>query len=148
LVEVLYQVLNAGDQVLPLSPGLRPYWAVNHADKRRIRIEGIEGFDATKKDSDSGGSMWDVKPPDDAYSYNGKIVIHLPGVQITLEDITGNGPVIRNVAVWSQTPQKADYNFVCVEPVCGLDDAIHDSPISVPSGQAFDMKIRVQASFK
>jgi galactose mutarotase-like enzyme len=142
------QVLNTGDRDLPIAPGLHPYWAVNHDDKTKIRINGIEGFDATKIDPASGRSVWDVKPPDDAYPYNGKVEIHLPHVQVALQDISESGPAVKYIVVWSQTPQEADCNFLCVEPVCGLDNAINESPIRIPSGRGFDMKIRFEATFK
>ena len=38
-------VKNPGAEELLISPGLHPYWAIIHAQKRTIKIDGITGFD-------------------------------------------------------------------------------------------------------
>ncbi|HLL60386.1 MAG TPA: hypothetical protein VK338_01595 [Candidatus Nitrosocosmicus sp.] len=135
------QVRNMGTENLPLSPGLHPYWKINHNDKPKMKIEGLNGFDATQEE-------WDTNPPDTPYEYNGKITIDLPDRVITIEDVTDNQPVVEHVMVWSQTPEKDDFNLVCVEPVTRLHNAIHENPINVAPGDEFNMKIRFSTSFK
>jgi galactose mutarotase-like enzyme len=131
---------NTGEQELPLSPGLHPYWAVDHSAKPRINISGIAGFDAASID-------WTNAPPDDGFGYGGKVSVELPGKTITIEDVTAGGTVVSNMVVWSQSPQADDYNFVCVEPVCGLANAVHEHPILVAPGGEFDMQIRFGVFF-
>lgn len=135
-------VENTGTEKLPLSPGLHPYWKIAHGDKRKMSIDGIPAFDAAIVD-------WDTNPPDapDAvYDYNGKTTVHIPGKTITIEDISDT-PVVKDIVVWSQIPDKDDYNLVCVEPVCGKDNAVNEDPILVAPGETFDMRIRFSVSF-
>ncbi len=132
------EVQNTGNAEMPISPGLHPYWAVPHSEKTKIIIEGIDGFDATKID-------WENNPPDLVFQYSGKTVVKLPQREITIEDITENGPALKHIVVWSQTPQKEDYNFVCVEPVCGKNEALHENPILIAPGKSWKMKIKFTA---
>lgn len=133
-------VANKGQENLPLSPGLHPYWVVSHKDKSEITINGMEGFDAKKTD-------WEQNPPDNAFLYRGKTTISFPGKDISIEDITENGPVVKYLVVWSQTPQKDDFNFVCVEPVCGNDNDINKNPILVKPNESWNMRLRFSATF-
>lgn len=132
-------VKNTGTGDLPLSPGLHPYFAINHADKQKVTVDGIPDFDASSV-------AWDTNPPDTVFPYTGKTTVNIPGRKISIEDITEGGPVIEHAVVWSQTPQKDDYNFVCVEPITGGDNAIHDNPKKVAPGQEWSMAIRFSAS--
>lgn len=133
-------VINKGQENLPLSPGLHPYWAVSHKDKSAITINGMEGFDAKTTD-------WEQNPPDNVVTYKGKTTISFPGKDISIEDITEDGSVIKYLVVWSQTPQEDDSNFVCVEPVCGKDNDINNSPILVKPNGLWDMRIRFSTTF-
>lgn len=128
-------VKNAGDDPLPISPGLHPYWAVDHPYKPSIRTEGIAGFNASSIE-------WDSNPPDNRYSYNGKVTLYLPDKTITIEDITEGDPVIKKMVVWSQKPAMSDFDFVCFEPVCGDDMAFYDDPIIIQPDQEWHMQLR------
>jgi galactose mutarotase-like enzyme len=134
------QAGDPGARNLPLKPGLHPYWAVAHDRKREIEIDGIDGFDARALD-------WDHEPPDTPYEYNGMVRVVLPDKEVTIEDISTVSKEqperpIHNIIVWSQTPDEDDYEFVCVEPVSGLDDGINRDPILVAPGKTFHLRIR------
>lgn len=123
------------DQIdMPITPGVHPYWAVPQADKQSIQTEGIQGFDAASID-------WDTTPPDTVYGFDGRALVKFPSRQISIEDITPGG-VIRHLVVWSQTPQKPDFNFVCFEPITAGDNAINTNPILVPAGGEWNMNLR------
>lgn len=64
------KVLNPGNEPLPISPGLHPYWAVPHGEKGRVKIEGVDGFDASQVD-------WNTTPPDNVYPYTVKQLLIL-----------------------------------------------------------------------
>lgn len=140
---LLYTLLvqNTGTVNLPLSPGLHPYWAVAHEDKRSIKIQGLPDFDASKVD-------WDNNPPDNVYPSSGNMTLVTPESQITIEDVTEDGPVVKYGVVWSQTPDKDDYDFVCIEPVTGKDNAINENPILVAPGQEWKMQLRFSATLQ
>lgn len=131
-------VVNTGNTKLPLSPGLHPYWAVAQGAKTRSSIEGVQGFDASQTD-------WEHEPPDTPFEYSGRTTLKTPDKEISIDDITEGGPVIKNIVVWSQPVEKPDHEFICVEPVCGLDNAINDDPIWVEPDQSFTMKLRFSA---
>lgn len=132
-------VTNPGTEDLPLSPGLHPYWAINHADKGSIRVEGLSGFDASKID-------WDHNPPDTEYDYTGPVTVIFPNRQIRIEDQTPGGPVIKKIVAWSQTPDKDDSDFACFEPVSGGDNTINENPILVKPGASWNMRIKFTAT--
>jgi galactose mutarotase-like enzyme len=128
------KVTNTGTANLPISPGLHPYWAVPHQDKKLMSIDGIPEFDTKKVE-------WDAIPPDIGYPYTGKTVINLSGKKISIEDVTPSGPVIHHIVVWSQTPKQDDFNYVCVEPVTGYIHALDTHPIIVKPKETWQMKI-------
>lgn len=132
------KVKNLDDKDIPIAPGLHPYWAIPHEDKNRVQVEGVADFDA-------GSFDWDTNPPDNEYDFNRRVVIRMPQRTITIEDTTPN-PVIEKMVVWSQTPQKPDYNFICFEPVTKGDNALTNNPIVVPSGGEWNMNLKFSTS--
>jgi galactose mutarotase-like enzyme len=124
-------VENTDSQALPISPGLHPYWALAHADKSRLRIDGISGFDA-------GSIDWNSAPPDTVYSFKDKATVYFPTKRLVIQDVSD---VIKYLIVWSQTPQNADYNFVCVEPSSGEHYGIDRAPIMVAAGETWTLSL-------
>ena len=135
------KVMNTGTSNLPISPGLHPYWAIAHKDKAVIQIEGISDFDASQVD-------WDKQPPDAVYDYRGKTVIKMLGREIEIEDVTDGVGVVKYLVVWSQTPQKDDSDFICVEPVTGKDNAVKEKPILVAPGEDWEMAIKFSVTLQ
>lgn len=133
-------VENKDLQPMPISPGLHPYWYIPHDQKRQMYINGISGFDAAQ-------SNWDNNPPDTAYAYTGKTEIVLPDRRISIVDTTPGLPQIRYIVVWSQTPDQDDYDFVCVEPICGYNNALAESPVIVEPGVSWNMQLEFSVQF-
>lgn len=129
------KVQNKDQKDMPITPGLHPYWAVAQVYKSSIQTEGIQGFNAESIN-------WDTTPPDTVYGFNGRALVKFPSRQISIEDITPGGKVIRHLVVWSQTPQKPDFNFVCFEPITAGDNAINTNPILLPAGSEWNMNLR------
>jgi galactose mutarotase-like enzyme len=133
-LEYALTVLNKSETALPLSPGIHPYWKTSHTNKKNIRITGVEGFSADTID-------WDNAPPDDSLPFNQPVKISLETHSIQIEE-TSDPKQAKYIQVWSQTPLRdPDYNFICVEPICGLNYGINDSPILVAPNDAWTMKI-------
>lgn len=132
-------VTNTGSTPLPLAPGLHPYWAVPHEQKRAVRLSGIP-FDAAAID-------WEANPPDSGYPYTGKTLVQCPAWTVSIEDVTPEGPVITHIVVWSQTPQQDDFRYICVEPVTRYQQGLTHDPILVMPGERWLMEIVFSVNF-
>jgi galactose mutarotase-like enzyme len=128
------RVINTDGEPVPISPGLHPYWIVNHAQKKDITIPDIPDFDATKID-------WDHNPPDTAYSFSKKIAIQFPDKELTVEDISPDGTICKYLQVWSQPIDAVDHNFICFEPITRGNFGLEQDPIIVAAGETWEMKI-------
>lgn len=133
-------VENTGTAALPITPGLHPYFSLLHSDKKKITIDGIKGFDATK-------TPWDTIKSEEVFPYTGKTTLNIPGKEISIEDITKGGKVVKYIIVWSQAKDAPDKDFICVEPVCGGDNDIHQNPIVVAPGKDWRMTLRFSCKF-
>ncbi len=133
-------VKNIDSKDLPISPGIHPYWDIEHEEKKHIKVSGLSGFDASAID-------WDNNPPDDRFTFDKSAALHFPDRTIDIKDISANGSKITQVAVWSQAINKPDFNFVCFEPVCGLDYAIDNNPILVSPNSLWEMKLKFSVEF-
>jgi len=141
--ELLYslQVENVGDQAMPISPGVHPYWKTDHTAKKNILIDGVEDFDASSFD-------WENVPPDNVYSFVGNAVVHLSAHDVVIEELSDES-VIKHVVIWSQTPVRdPDFDFVCVEPTTGWNYAIDRTPILVAPNDQWEMKLRFSVNSK
>ena len=131
-------VQNIGNEDLPISPGIHPYWDIQQEDKKKIKVKGLQGFDATAFD-------WDNNPPDIRCAFDKKVILSFPQRNIYIEDISEEAKITQ-IAVWSQAIDKPDFNFVCFEPICGPDYAIDESPILVPSQKEWQMRLKFLAT--
>lgn len=131
-------ITNPSGQPLPISPGLHPYWAVEHEKKNIVQSVGIDAFDASKID-------WSGNPPDTDYPFSHRIALNFPHFILDIVDIS-NPPAVKQTTVWSQTPDKADCHFICFEPVCGVRGGIDTSPIMVVAGQTWNMKLQMSVN--
>lgn len=134
-------ITNTGNVPMPILPGLHPYWAIPHGQKKSLKIDGINGFDAGKID-------WEQQPPDDIYDFSGTVTVSLPNWTLAIDEVTDGEPKVKNLVVWSQTPVRdPDYDFVCVEPVCGVHYGIEQNPILIEPQQVWSMKLRFGIAF-
>lgn len=125
-------IANAGLKDMPISPGIHPYWAVPHAQKKHIQIKGITGFDAASIN-------WDTSPPDADFPFLANVSLSLPQHVISLEDITTDKPHTDQITVWSQSLANPDHDFVCVEPICGVRRGYVTKPILVAPAQSWSV---------
>lgn len=129
------QVQNTGHEVLPISPGLHPYFAVPHEEKHYMMAKGMMGFDPYEID-------WDGAPPDTVYPFKNKVTVQFPDKELEIKDVTRSQKPIQHIVVWSQNTDKPDSDFVCFEPVCGLDHGLENSPIQVAPQDTWNMALR------
>ncbi len=130
-------VVNSSENPLPISPGLHPYWAINHSEKKSVKTNGIPGFDASVID-------WENNPPDNDFTFEKRAEIITSDYKVVIEDISYT-PSVRQMVIWSQNSQKPDYNFICFEPVCGIRGGIDSAPIFVESNKSWTMKLKFSA---
>lgn len=132
-------VVNRGQRHMEIAPAIHPYFAVNHADKNKIKTEGVNGFVSNDFD-------WDNSPPDNHYPYAKTAKIILPDKTISITDATPS-PVFKYLVVWSQPDTAQDFNFVCFEPITALDGAIKRREILIAPGGSWEMDIKFSVSF-
>mgnify|MGYP001615934069 FL=1 len=129
------QVKNTGEEPLPLSPGLHPYWNIPHAEKKEIVIPMLKDFDAKQID-------WDTNPPDTVYPFADSSQILLPNRTVTVYDLS-HPKTIEHLVIWSQSPDKSDYEYVCIEPVTRTSE---EETLFVDPGATWKMQIQFTAS--
>lgn len=139
-MEYTLSVINKDMVAIPISPGIHPYWDIIHSDKKNIKSLGLPDFKASVVD-------WDNNPPDIAYPFEKKVILRFPDRTIEIEDISPHTQKISHIVVWSQPIDKPDYNFVCFEPVCGVNYAIDETPILIPPQEHWEMKLRFSVGF-
>ncbi len=135
--EMVYSLMveNFGDVEMPISPGLHPYWAIEHEQKKNVKIEGVENFVASEFD-------WDTAPPDNVYDFSKKAVVCLPDKKVVIEDAS-IVPVVKHVVVWSLTPVRdQDFDFICIEPIVGWNYSIDKDPVWIKFGESWEMKVK------
>jgi len=54
----------------------------------------------------------------------------------------GEPRTIKQLTVWSQTPDKPDSDFVCFEPICGFRGGIDSEPILIAPGESWKMEVQ------
>ncbi|MDQ3239241.1 MAG: hypothetical protein M3P33_01835 [bacterium] len=135
--ELVYslEVVNNGDIALPVSPGIHPYWNIQHEDKNKLVINGISGFDSSTID-------WDNAPPDNDYEFFDRAEVLFVDKKLIIEDMSDGGEVIKWLIVWTQTPRDDDYRYICVEPVRGSHYSYDKVPVMVDPGQSWEMKVK------
>ncbi len=140
VLEYSLTIENLDNKDMPISPGIHPYWDIEHQMKKNITVSGLSDFDATTID-------WDTNPPDVNYPFDKKVTLHFPTRNIEIKEISKEQK-IRHLVVWSQPVDKPDFHFVCFEPVCGVNYTIDDDPILLSPHEIWNMKLHFTAEFK
>nr|BBH93627.1 hypothetical protein KTA_18260 [Thermogemmatispora argillosa] len=111
---------NRSAEMMPIAPGFHPYFAVAQADKPRLQVQGLPGFEAATID-------WERQPPDTAYPFAGEVTIFFPGRgSLTIAELPQEGRfALHNMQVWTELPTRPDHAFVCFEPTVGSEDALN-----------------------
>lgn len=136
----LYSMIveNRGNEDMEIAPAIHPYFNISHSHKNQIKTEGIEGFDPAFFD-------WDAAPPDNDYPFSRHAKIITPVWTLQIEDVT-QSPVFKHMVVWSQPKTADDFNFICFEPLTGLQGAIKKREILIPSLKSWRMDLRFTVS--
>lgn len=124
-LDYFFEVKNLGNQDLPLSPGLHPYWPVKHDKKADIIIKNFPEFNPST-------TNWETNPPNDNYSFSGLLEVNFPDYHLSIREINEGTNNFHNLQIWSQNSTKSDYNFICLEPVCRPQNGINTNPILIP----------------
>lgn len=133
--EFLYRITNDGDEDLPISWWLHPYFSVPEWDKWAIRWDfewGEQVAREVEKWSNDGTTMIDM--PDDRI-----LRVFIPGIG-NLQIETSSD--FQKLWIWS-LPGK---NFVCIEPVMGNPGNIVKNPIFVGIGSIHESSMKITIS--
>jgi galactose mutarotase-like enzyme len=117
------QISNLGSEIIPIAPGIHPYFPILHSHKSDLIINKLQGYD-------SKVINWNEESNGYFYNFDSGVEIVFPGDRI-LEMKQANQEDFKHLVVWSQTPADPDYNFVCIEPFTLGTNAINDDPILV-----------------
>ncbi len=118
------KIYNSGNEPLPISPGLHPYFSVNHENKKQINIAEIQDFNAYH-------FPWDKELSGDFYNFDGKAEIKFSNQQTILLDTRKSEVDVKYLVLWSQNTNYSDYDFVCIEPFSRETNAINTNPILI-----------------
>ncbi|GER85114.1 hypothetical protein KTAU_37500 [Thermogemmatispora aurantia] len=114
------EMANRSAEMMPIAPGFHPYLAVAQADKPRLQVQGLPGFEAAAID-------WEHQPPDTPYPFAGEVTITFPQQgTLTITELPQDGRyALHNMQVWTELPTRPDHAFVCFEPTVGSEDALN-----------------------
>jgi len=132
------QVKNTGDTPLPISPGLHPYWSISQDAKKKLVVDGVTGFDAHVVD-------WDKAPPDADFTFHNPTSFHTDKYSVAMTDTSPNGEKVKQITIWSQSLDKADHDFVCIEPICGIRGGYISDPVQISPNEQWEMTVRFEA---
>lgn len=111
---------NRSDVTMPIAPGFHPYFTVAQAAKPQLVVSTIPTFEV-------GAFAWDVKPPDNPYSFPHTVTIQVPQHgALTIEELPDDTTYkLKNIQVWSEPAEKPDHDFVCFEPIVTSEDGLN-----------------------
>ena len=138
VLQYTLRVENLDLALLPIAPGLHPYFPIKQEEKSKLSIS-----DANNKPIFTGiYTNWD-EPSDGIFNnYEGLAKIQFPdGKQIQIAENSKN-PDFQNLVVWSQPGSQLDSNFICVEPFTRGTDAINKNPILVEPGKNWEVSLQ------
>jgi galactose mutarotase-like enzyme len=141
ILQYTLKVKNTGDTPLPISPGLHPYWSIPQDAKKKLKVDGVTGFDADAVD-------WENAPPDADFSFHNPTSFHIDKYSVAMTDTSPNGEKVKQLTIWSQSLDKADHNFICIEPICGVRGGYVTSPDQILAHEEWEMKMEFEAQIR
>lgn len=141
ILQYTLKVKNTGDTPLPISPGLHPYWSIPQDEKKKIKVDGVAGFDAHTIN-------WDTAPPDTDYTFHNPVKFHTDQYSLTMRDTSPNGEKIKQITIWSLALAKVDHEFVCIEPICGVRGGYITDPVQIQQNEEWEMKMEFEAQIR
>lgn len=127
-------LINIGENSLPIAPGIHPYFSINHFDKPTLKIVQIPEFKAVD-------FPWNSILSGDFYNFKGEANISFPNYILNISEI-GPNPDCKYLVVWSQNKNETDHDFVCFEPFYRETNAINTNPILVKPYDTWVSKFR------
>ncbi len=124
-------VQNTGSKSLPIAPGLHPYWAIPHEQKKQVVAEHYPEIPLSDTD-------WDSHPLDTEFTFKNPVTVTFPTHQIVIEDTS---EMVTKLVVWSQPLSAPDHDFICFEPVTLARKSFDSTPIQVAVGAIWTMKL-------
>jgi galactose mutarotase-like enzyme len=128
-VTITQSVTNTGNEDLPVSMGLHPYFAVPHDRRSELKFD-FEGGDIIanniEKWTNNGTTMIDNP---------GTFRMSVPGLGVLVMEIS---PEYSHILVWSSGP---DAEYVCIEPVMRPVGGLVDDPALVGPGKTLTARI-------
>ncbi|GAC1644486.1 MAG: hypothetical protein NVS4B12_09620 [Ktedonobacteraceae bacterium] len=111
---------NRSNDVMPIAPGFHPYFTVAQEEKPHLVVDTIPGFAVNS-------FQWDVKPPDNPYTFPHSVTIRIPQHgTLTIAELPDEGVYkLHNIQVWSEPAEKPDHNLVCFEPIVTAEDGLN-----------------------
>ncbi|MFA5024936.1 MAG: hypothetical protein WC503_00315 [Candidatus Shapirobacteria bacterium] len=135
------EVQNLGDVDMPISPGLHPYWPIEHSQKSSIKLINFPQFNPLLAD-------WNVNPPNDLYNFKNEFIALFPEYKLVIREITNADIKYFNyLQIWSQNENFPDRNFVCFEPVTRPKNGINDNPLQVKPGSTIRLNLQFEIIF-
>lgn len=107
------------EKVMPIQPGLHPYFTCACDQKTHITSEGLEGFDGTKFE-------WKTKQTCPNYNckYEKTATVNMP--QLGEIELINEDKKYTRMQIWSEPETAADKNFVCFEPITYAANGLND----------------------
>lgn len=128
-VTIVESVTNDGTEPMPVSPGLHPYFRVDHGRRADIAFD-FEGGDRVKGEygiwTNSGTTVIDNP---------GTLRVRMPGRGTIAMEVS---PEYRKILVWSAGP---DADYLCIEPVLRGDGGLVDEPRMIAPGESFSIPV-------
>lgn len=131
------------DKVMPVQPGIHPYFTCPRELLPKIQTDNISGFDA--KDW-----KWVTKTdtPDNNYPFEKSASFTIPTLgTVTFEEEPQQDQYhYRRMQIWTEPADGLDHDFICLEPVSWHANGMNskDTRINVPPQQTVSMVIRLK----
>jgi galactose mutarotase-like enzyme len=111
---------NRDEQMLPISPGFHPYFAIAQKDKPKLVTDGPPGFAVS-------AFHWDTSPPDQIFSFHGSVTTEIPRRgTLNIAELPFDGQrALKYMQIWSEPVNVPDHAFVCLEPVVAGADGLN-----------------------
>jgi galactose mutarotase-like enzyme len=130
------RIHNKSDEMLPIAPGLHPYFAIKHEFKTQLKILEIPEFQAEN-------FAWNSELGGDFFNFKGQATCVFTDKTIVIKELSQK-PEFENLVIWSQNSTKEDYNFVCLEPFTRKTNAINDNPILVGPEEIWEAQLEFE----
>lgn len=137
-VTITQEVKNQGDETMPISMGLHPYFKCPRTRKTEIEWN-FPGGEIVKKEIDiwMNDGTTDIENPK-VKDPSAQIKIKLPDLGELIMDASKE---YQRILIWSADP---NCEYVCIEPVMRSDNGLNDNPEMVIPGETFIARVNLK----